>query len=253
MPIIDEKAAWDILRQYVDDCLEIDTDTLVALYATGSLPGGYYRPGQSDIDAVLIVKNGSEPIWGTSEKPSERLATLNCHYLKRHKIPKDFGPFPLQERELFPPYDLGEDVLTSEIARLKVQGKLVYGTFNLEAVPMPTARDFLAGAQRFEEWWRDAFLKTTPPEAMSPAACVNTILMHLGRFLRIKRGLFEFDKRRIVSAYLDHDPPLTNGTAFRLVEEWLASGTLTEPDTDFLRRFVGELRADMNACLGIIL
>jgi hypothetical protein len=58
MSTIDEKGAWDILDRYVADCLQIDSDTMMALYATGSLAGGYYRPGQSDIDAVLIVENG---------------------------------------------------------------------------------------------------------------------------------------------------------------------------------------------------
>jgi hypothetical protein len=250
--ILTEDAAWDILHRYAEDCLEIDSSTLMALYATGSLPGGYYRPGQSDIDAVLIIEEGSEHIWGTNEEPCKPLKELNRRYLERYKIPKDFGPFPLQERELFPPYDPEEDVLTLEIARLKIQGKPVYGQYDLGSVPMPTAKDFLVGAQRFEEWWRDEFSKTTPPEVMSPTACVNTILMYLSRFLRIKRGILEFNKRKVVPAYLESDPPFVNAEVFRLVEASLASDILTESDGELLRGYVVALRLKMNAHLGIV-
>ncbi|GAH08711.1 unnamed protein product, partial [marine sediment metagenome] len=54
MAVIDEKTAWKILKRYAEDCIQIDSSSLLAIYAIGSLPGGYYRPGQSDIDAILI-------------------------------------------------------------------------------------------------------------------------------------------------------------------------------------------------------
>ena len=56
MAIIDETTAWEILRRYVQDCLQIDATSLLAVYAIGSLPAGYYRPGQSDIDFTLRVE-----------------------------------------------------------------------------------------------------------------------------------------------------------------------------------------------------
>ena len=198
MSIIDERSAWEILRKYVEDCLKIDSNSLTAIYATGSLPGGYYRPGKSDIDAVLIGKNEFQDIWGNSETPGKRFAALNRTYLHRYKIPKDFGPFPLGESELFPPYNPEIEVLPLEIARLKIQGKLVYGSFNLEMVPMPSSNDFLIGAKAFEAWWDQEFSKATPLEKMSTAACVNTILIHLSRFLIIERDIFEFNKRKCV-------------------------------------------------------
>ena len=238
---INEETAWNILQKYTKDCLEIDSFTLIVLYATGSLPGGYYRPDQSDIDAVLIIGNGSEHIWGNSEEPNKSLKELNRCYLERYKIPKDFGPFPLQERELFPPYNPKDDVLTLEIARLKLQGKPVYGEFDLDAVPMPTAKDFLIGAQHFEAWWRDEFSKTTPLEVMSPTACVNTNLMHLSRFLRIKKGIIEFNKRKVVSTYLDNEPPFVNNEAFCLVEASLESQN-SKQGAKLLGSYVGELR-----------
>jgi hypothetical protein len=252
MPTINEEMAWSILQKYAQDCLEIDSSTLIALFAIGSLPGGYYRPGQSDIDAVLIIENGSEHIWGSSEEPSKSLKELNRCYLERYKIPKDFGPFPLQEKELFPPYNPKDDVLTLEITRLKLQGKPVYGEVDLDAIPMPTAKDFQVGAQRFEEWWRDEFSKTTPLEVMSPTACVNTILMHLIRFLWITKGILEFNKRNVVPAYLDNEPPFVNREVFDLVKASLEGKNLPEEGTKLLRNYVKELRPKMNAYLGIV-
>jgi len=250
---IEEHTAWEILYRYVGDCLSIDADSLVAIYATGSLPGGYYRPGQSDIDAALIVENGSEAIWGDLETGSEPLRKLNRRYLETYLIPKDFGPFPLQIGELSPPYDPRFNVLTMEIARLKVQGQCVYGSFNLGAVPMPTAEDFLKEVQRFEEWLRDEFFKATPLETISAMGCVNIILMHLSRFLRIKRGIVEFNKRKLVQRYLESEPPFVHDAAFRLVEAHLASQVLDRSEEESLRQYAGTLREQMNEHLGISL
>ena len=95
MPVIVVPTAWQIPRRYLAECQEIDSTSLLAVYAIGSLGGGYYRPGQSDIDAVLLVKDGSEHIWGTPIAPSEALADINRRYLETYHIPKDFGPFPI--------------------------------------------------------------------------------------------------------------------------------------------------------------
>jgi predicted nucleotidyltransferase len=251
MPAIDEVMAWEILDRYAGDCLRIDSNSLLAIYAIGSLAGGYYRPGQSDIDAVLIVKNGSEHIWGNSETPSTHLEGLNRKYLETYKIPKDFGPFPLLEGELFPPYNPDRHCLPLEIARLKLQGKCIYGNFDLGPVPMPTTEDFLRDAQHFEEWWQDEFSKNTPLKSMSPAACVNTIFMHLSRFLRIKKGVIEFDKQKLIEKYLENAPPFTDDEAFRLVKASLDSRSLSAAENERLRQYTGKLRGQMNTYLGI--
>jgi predicted nucleotidyltransferase len=248
---ISERAAWEILDRYVQDCLEIDRESLRTVYATGSLSGGYYRPGQSDIDAVLIVADGSQEVWGDWEECSERLAALNQAYTERCRIPKELGGFALQESTLYPPYDPTADILPLEIARLKVQGVCVYGAFDLESVPMPTADDYRRGARNFEAWMDDAFLPEHPIAGFSEAACVNTILIYLGRYLRIERGVLEFDKRAVIAAYRQHDPPFVNQVAFRLVEASLAGETLSEPQIEELRRYAAQLRTEMNQYLGV--
>jgi hypothetical protein len=215
------------------------------------LGGEYYRPGQSDIDAVLIVEDRSLEIWGDLEEGSARLVALNHVYKERYHIPKSFDPFALQVSQLYPPYDPESDMLPLEIARLKVQGVRVYGDFDLASVPMPSAEDLRRGAARFEAWFRDEFSRSHPISGFSEAACVNTILIHLGRFLRIERGVLEFDKRALVAAYLESDPPFVEEEAFRLVQASLAMRALSASELGKLRRYVVELRTQMNAYLGI--
>lgn len=249
--MIDEKMAWEILERYVLDCCQIDRDSLRAVYATGSLGGGYYRPGQSDIDAVLIVADGSQDVWGSLEECSERLGALNRAYQERYQIPKDFGPFALQESELYPPYDPASDLIADEIARLKVQGVCVYGTFDLNAVPLPSAEDFRRGARVFEAWFEAEFLPEHPISAFPGAACVNTILIHLGRWLRIERGVLQYNKRALLAAYRQHDPPFVDKAAFDLVEAFLAGERLSEPQVAELRRATAAVRTRMNKHLGV--
>ena len=250
MTTIDEITAWNILRHYSNECSQIDPDTHIAFYTIGSLPGGYYRPGQSDIDAVLIVSDGSEAIWGNSDTPGKRLAKLNERYKQDYGIPKDFGPFPLQPREMHPPYDPDKE-LTLEIARLKLQGKIVYGTFSLNDIPVPTREDFIRDFRHFEEYWDNEFSINTPVERMTSTQCTNTILMHLHRHLIIEKCAFEFDKRKIIPSCIDHDAPFLNKSAIDIVQKYLLSERISQQEIKSLRQYVSDLRYNMNKLLNI--
>ena len=116
---------------------------------------------------------------------------------------------------------------------------------------MPTAEDFRRDAQRFERWLEDEFFKGNPIAGFSEAACVNTILIHLGRYLRIRRGVMEFNKRRVIARYMENEPPFVDEEAFGLVEVSLASHHLSEQAEERLRETVQHLRTQMNAYLGI--
>jgi hypothetical protein len=250
MALIDADTAWEILFRYVEDCLEVDSPSLLAVFAIGSLPAGYYRPGQSDIDAVLLVQDGAEKLWGCCSEPSSELKILNQTYRERYRIPKDFGPFPISASELFPPYDPHKE-LVCEIARLKIQGRRVYGCFDLDVIPMPTGSDALADAQHFEEWWRDEFSPSATIEDLSAAASTNIVLLHLARFLWIKRDVIEFDKHKILSRYLGSEPPFIHPEAFSFVARSLAGMVLSQRDEDRLRASALRLRSEMNGLLGI--
>ena len=75
--------------------------------------------------------------------------------------------------------------------------------------------------------------------------------MYLGRYLRIERGVIEFNKRLVISRYLENDPPFVDEEAFSLVEASRASQGLSEGEVERLRETVKRLRPQMNAYLGI--
>lgn len=53
--IITKEKALDIVNEFKNEITGIDPAGVLAIYLIGSLGGGYYRPGQSDIDTVVIV------------------------------------------------------------------------------------------------------------------------------------------------------------------------------------------------------
>jgi predicted nucleotidyltransferase len=251
MTIINETIAWEIIEKYSNECIQLDPESLVAVYVIGSLSDGYYRPGESDIDAVLLVTDDSEKIWGNKEKPSQKLADLNQRYLQDYGIPKDFGPFPIQLRELHPPYDHDKE-LTLEIARLKLQGKAVYGTYLLDKVPMPSKEDFLTDFKHFEEWWDSEFSKNHPIEYFSARACVNTVLLHLNRFLITEKDIIQFNKMKIIPLCISYAAPFLDQQVNDTIERCLLkSSNITEGEINNLRQYVSYLRDRMNTLLQI--
>ena len=136
---------------------------------------------------------------------------------------------------------------------MKLQGKCVYGGIDLDAVPMPSESDYLQHIQHFEEWTRDRFMASASFDTLSARGCVNTLMMHLHRFLWIKRGIVEFDKRKLATLYLAHDPPFVDRRLLDLGERSLDGETLAEEIVPELRQRTEHLRIRMNDCLGIVL
>lgn len=85
---------------------------------------------------------------------------------------------------------------------------------------------------------------------MGVTACVNTILMHLGRFLWIKRNVIEYNKHKIVKTYLANNPPFIYDEAFQIVERSLDLQEITEVETNRLRQYLWQLRTEINRYLG---
>ena len=165
-----------------------------------------------------------------------------------HGIGIDVGSVLVSK--LFPPYDPAH-ISVQGIAQLKVHGRCVYGSYDLDQVPMPTIEDVLCDAQRYETWWRDEYEPAHPIEQMPDMECVSTMLNHLKRFLWIKRGIVEFDKRKTVALYLANDPPLSDAAAPRLVDASLADQQVSAAELERLRLWAAQLRPQMNAELGI--
>ena len=220
--MITEEKAMEIARAFCDE-IRRKTKGLLALYVIGSLGGGYYRPGQSDIDTVIIVSDSAR----MTEKRINRIAE---RYRKKYDVPKGFGSVMVRASQLLSPYtksETDEFEFTVELARLKTQGRAIYGEINLEDVPMPSKEDFIRDAVIFEKW---AVREFGYPgfDRLQIAGCVNSILMFLRRFLVIEKGIFEFNKFRMIDTYLRHEPPLVDEEAFDFIQKKLrdeAAGT----------------------------
>jgi hypothetical protein len=73
-PIISEERALEIVNEFLAEIRAIDNDGIIALYVIGSLGGGYYRPGQSDIDTVIIVRDDAH----ITEQQCDEIADKYC-------------------------------------------------------------------------------------------------------------------------------------------------------------------------------
>ena len=198
-----------------------------AVIATGSLGGGYYRPGQSDIDTAIILNCPREE----TASHEQSICSIAAQYRDRYGVPKDFGAVVMGFEQLFPPY-IPEEELVSEIMRIKMQGLLLCGSLDFAAVPMPDISSARACESAFEDWRESGF--HTPPEQMTRAMTVNSILLLLRRFLMLERGIIEFDKRKLISLYLENQPPTVNISHFDAIGAYLAEGSSAIDDSKLL-------------------
>lgn len=231
--VITRERALEIVEEFQQEIASIESGGILAIYLIGSLGGGYYRAGQSDIDTVIIVKDDSVI---TQEKMDE----IADKYQKKYSIPKGFGAIMIYERELFPPYiksQIEEFEFSIEIARLKTQGFLFYGQYNLDSIPMPTKEHLIEDAKIMERWLLSEF-GYPMYEKLGITACVNCILGAMRRFLMIEKAVFEFNKFKTIKEYLAHSPEIVDEDVFAFIDQYLrgeVSGD--ESDLTMLRGF----------------
>lgn len=222
--MITEEKAFEIIEEFYKEIQSLEPEGILALYVIGSLGGGYYRPGQSDIDTVIIVKD-DYPIT------QEEMETIGDRYQEKYQIPKGFGAVLIRERDLFPPYlkSIEEEFeFTVEIARLKTQGYLFKGSYDLETVPMPTRDDFAADARIMERWFYSAF-GYPMYDTLNTTACINSILGVLRRYLMMEKQIFEFNKFKVIQVYLENEPDIVDEEIFAYIQGYLL-GTAWETE-----------------------
>lgn len=233
--------AIGIAEAFAEEIAAMYPDTL-AVYAIGSIGGGYYRPGQSDIDTVIIMNC-------SRTQATERLAEVDAvadRYWKQYSIPKGFGAIVFGVEQLMPPY-IAEEELVMEIIRLKAQHMLIYGEFDLDCIPMPDKAAIIAAENAFEDWRASA--GRTPPENMTRQMTVNSILILLKRWLLLEKGIVEFNKFKVVKAYLANDPPCINERFLNAVSSYLNGGEISSELLHDMSVWHEELLQKMNSLL----
>lgn len=139
---ITQECAWTIVRQFAGDVGKQLDDDVLAVVLIGSLATGAYLPGRSDIDTAVVIRDDAAVEVARSTR------ALAEHYRMLYHIPKDFGAVVIRERELIAPFD-PERGLASEVLRLKQQGMVLWGEYNLRALPAPSAADIRAEVRVF--------------------------------------------------------------------------------------------------------
>lgn len=213
--VISEEKALEIVNEFLAEILS-EEKGILALYVIGSLGGGYYRPGQSDIDTVIIVCDDAAISQERVDKIAEK-------YQQKYNVPKGFGSVMIREFELLPPYvksELEEFEFTIEIARLKTQGKAIYGSIKIDDIAMPTKGDFIKDALIMEHWFGKEF-GYPMFDKLQITGCINCILGSLRRYLIIESNIFEFNKFKTIDTYLQNNPPLVNDKAFEFIRKKL--------------------------------
>lgn len=238
---ISEEKAIEIVHKFLDEIRQEDSG-VIALYLIGSLGGGYYRPGQSDIDTIIIVCDDA----AITQKRMDEIAKK---YWQSYKIPKGFGSIMIYLSELSPPYiksEADDFEFTVEIARLKSQGKAVFGEINLDDIQMPSRDDFCKDALKMEKWFAKEF-GYPMFEKLQIVGCVNTILGLLRRYLMIEKGVFEFNKFLTIESYMRNDPPLVDESIFNFIQKNLNEEVVgNDDDLHMLRKFGLQLQECLN-------
>jgi hypothetical protein len=239
--IITEVKALEIVHEFLEEIRHEDNDIL-ALYVIGSLGGGYYRPGQSDIDTVIIVRD-------YAAITQERMDKIAKKYWQSYEIPKGFGSIMIRLSELSPPYtksEIEEFEFAVEIARLKIQGKAIFGKINLCDIKMPSKENFIKDAIIMEKWFAKEF-GDPMFEKLQITGCVNTILGYIRRYLMIEKRVFEFNKFLTIETYMRHDPPIVNEAVFDFIHKKLKDEVAgSDNDLRMLREFGTQLRDYFN-------
>lgn len=223
---ISEEKAYRIIQEFLYEIRAIDDHGILALYVIGSLGGGYYRPGRSDIDTIIIVRDNAVITQPQTDDIAEK-------YHKKYDVPKGFGSVLIHEAELSSPYTKSEtDELefTVEIARLKTQGKAIYNSIALDRVQMPTREDFIKDALIMERWFHKEF-GYPMFDKLKITGCINCILGCMRRYLMIEKGIFEFNKFKTIDVYLKNDPPLEDKNVFNIIQREL-KGEILVDDSD---------------------
>ncbi|XMB86567.1 nucleotidyltransferase domain-containing protein [Mycoplasmatota bacterium WC44] len=237
--MISEKKAFEIIQEFKNDLIN-KSEKVIGIYAIGSLGGGYYRPGESDIDTIIIVKDDFE-------LDQYEVGDIANNYYEKYNVPKGFGAVVIEESKLYPPYNFNDE-LVLEILRLKVQGVSIYGNYDLAHIPMPTNKDLIEDARVFEKWC-DSEFKGKMFDGISKVGCVNTILIHLKRYLMIELDLIDFNKLKVVSMFKKHSKHEVDHTMLDVVDNFLQGKDICCSDFKTLKDFGSKLRDEFNELL----
>ncbi|MEA4811430.1 MAG: hypothetical protein VB108_02525 [Anaerolineaceae bacterium] len=169
-----------------------------ALICIGSFAGGSFVAGRSDLDLVVLF-SGKQPDEAETLRQTKELQDMIAD-LPSH-----------EEVEILPRYDsdLAADPKSGLyahadlIARLKVQAKLLDGSFDAQALRMPGPKDFRA---EFVKEFGPAFERLETLPATEAALGAKFLFLALRYWLAIRRNRLVYHKSALTEAYRQAKP-----------------------------------------------
>ena len=221
-----------IVKEFAEEVQNVLKDNFLAVFAIGSLGSDYYRPGQSDIDTIIITSHKRENL----KIYRKEIRKLADSYQEKFDVPKGLGAILLAEEQLYPPY-IAEEELILEIYRIKLQSKMIYGNYDITKIPNPTKKDIIEDAKSFEKWRQEEQKNNPDFKINSNIMLVNSTLMMLKRYLMIKCDIIEYNKFKVIDLYIKNNPPYVDEELFEFIEKSLHNEDI-EIEKDVFDRFV---------------
>jgi hypothetical protein len=215
---LSEPAVWSLLERIAEHIQKADLPGFKAFFVIGSLAGGYYLPGQSDVD-LLALFAGSRPVEEEYKRQTELLESLVS------AVPGNVAIdiLPRYESDLVIDPNTGLYLHPDLVARLLTQSRLLAGTYDLSNLKMPGSRDFQAEFPSQLNWWRSnhGALET----CVAPLQA-KYLLLVLRSWVAVFRNQVIYNKRNLIAAYQQAQP---NQALTPALERLLAQHLKAEP------------------------
>jgi predicted nucleotidyltransferase len=188
-----EAEAWKSARGFARALAKAQLPGYRATYLIGSLAGGYFEAGSSDIDLVVLFA-GQAP--QESESLASYLAEMAREWSAKH---------PPYEIECLPHYEdefrrdaSGRLPKTDLAARMLVQSQCLDPKIVPLTIDTPFAEDFRA---ELKPYLLDHGTKSAAGELSNPKQLVNHALTLMRFYLAIEKELWVYNKNEIIKAY----------------------------------------------------
>lgn len=191
--------AWKEADTFARQVLTLGLSDLLNIFCIGSLPGNYFRPGQSDLDVVVLL-SGSPP---QTPEAQARHKTINATLMK---LASQSSPYEL-EALLHYISEIKRDPLTGLLpnpdlsARLYLQSSPLYGDFDYFQLILPTSQDFQQEMEHYLAYWQEKWGDEFYQKA-SARELVNHALTLMRLYLASCRSNVIYNKTLLVKSYL---------------------------------------------------
>jgi len=244
---VNEEQAWTLLHEFAREASSIDPSRIKAIIAIGSLPGGYYRQGQSDLDVVIIMADANQASGLAKTNFLTAIRETTSKFQSCCDEETKLEAVLVRESELSATNAEGFLANPQLNVRLKVQGHILFGGYDLGLVPMPLPHDLLNEFRQNET--RDISDGETQDEQPDPSGLIKYAFYLIRSYLSIVHVVFDFNKLTLLDTYKKHTPPYEDETFFELISKSLTGEQLDPPEIAELNMHVNNLRIKITSQL----